>query len=189
MQELINQLRRYGHLDEQQIELINTKLQVVSLSRGTYFSEAGKVANQLGFIIDGVMRVCYYNKDGEEFTRYFISENRFVGNVSHFFSGMACLEYVEALTDCQLLVLSKAAFTELADSVAPWNDIFLKMIAEATLMKAQSLGAMLGQNATTRYLEFLEQYPGLINRIPLSALASYLGMTQSSLSRIRKNIA
>lgn len=177
MDELITYLRQYGHLNSHHIELIEHKLDVLSIPKGTYFSQTGEVANRIGFITQGIMRVCYYSKEGVEFTRSFIAENQLVGNVSSFFSGMPCGEYIEALSDCQLLVMSKDAFTELTDTIDSWNDIFLRITSQAMLTKVQATGTMLGQDAKARYDNFLAQNPGLVNRIPLSALASYLGIT------------
>lgn len=188
MDELINYILQYGHLNQQQIGLIKHKVHDVELSKGAYFSEAGKVARQVGFLTEGVIRVCYYGKNGDEFTRCFMTENRFVVDMSSFYNETACAEYVEALTDCRLLVFSKEAFTELGNTIIAWNDIMNKITSKALMDKMQASSAMLAQDATTRYLNFLKNNPGLANRIPLSALASYLGITQSSLSRIRKSI-
>lgn len=187
MDELIGYLRQYGHLDSQQIGMIERKLDKLSVPKGAYFSQAGKVANRIGFITQGVMRICYHSQEGDEFTRSFRAENQFVGNTGSFFSGIPCGEYIEALSDCQLLVIGKDAYTELAATIDSWNDIFLRITSQAMLTKVQATGTMLGQDATTRYGNFVAQNPGLVNRIPLFALASYLGITQSSLSRIRKN--
>lgn len=188
MEEMINRLLQFGHLNNPQIELIKSKVYELALPKGSYFSEAGKIADKVGFTIEGIIRVCYYNKDGEEFTRCFILENRFIADMNSFYNETACAEYIEALTDCRLLVMNKEAFNELANTIIPWNDIFAKMTSQALMAKLQTGREMLAQDASTRYLKFLEQNPGLANKIPLSALASYLGITQSSLSRIRKSI-
>lgn len=186
MNELITGLRQYGHLESWQIDLIEHKLDWLFVPKGNYFSQVAQVASRIGFITQGVMRIGYYNQEGDEVTRSFRAENQWVGNTNSFFSGVPCEEYIQALSDCQLLVLSKEAFTELAATIATWNDLFLRMTAQAMLTKVQATATLLEQDATARYHNFLVQHPGLINRVPLSALASYLGITQSSLSRIRK---
>jgi CRP-like cAMP-binding protein len=95
---------------------------------------------------------------------------------------------VQAVTDCRLLVFTKRDWDELAHTIVGWRDMVHKMTSTHLQEKLARLSPMLTQDATTRYREFLENYPQLANRIPLSYLASFLGMTQSSLSRIRRNI-
>jgi CRP-like cAMP-binding protein len=95
---------------------------------------------------------------------------------------------VQAVTDCQLLVFTKHNWDELAATIVGWREMVHQMTARHLHEKLARISPMVTQDATTRYREFLENYPQLANRIPLSYLASFLGMTQSSLSRIRRNI-
>ena len=73
MEELIEYILQFGNLNKQQIELVISKGQILQLKKEDYFSEAGKIPKQVGFIIEGVIRGCYYNNKGEEITRCFIS--------------------------------------------------------------------------------------------------------------------
>ncbi|RYG28862.1 MAG: cyclic nucleotide-binding domain-containing protein [Chitinophagaceae bacterium] len=155
---------------------------------GEFFSQAGKTARQVGYLTKGAMRVCFYGVNGEEFTRCFMEENRFAVDYNSFLNELPCAEYVEALTDCEMLVFEKPDFTELANTIPDWSPIITKIMAAAMMRKVSEAHQMLSEDATARYLTFLEKNPGLANRIPLSILASYLGITQSSLSRIRKNL-
>ena len=77
MENLINYLLQFGQLNQQQIDLISSKARVIELKKEDYFSEAGKISRQVAFVDSGILRVCYYNNEGEEITRYFIDENNF----------------------------------------------------------------------------------------------------------------
>ena len=189
MEEMINYLLRFGQITQQQIDLAKSKTQVIHIKKGEYFSQANKVAQQVGFLTEGVIRVCYYGNKGEEYTRCFVLENRFVVDSVSFYNDTPSSEYVEAVTDCTLLIFSKQVFNELSNTISNWNDIFTRILTDALMKKVQASNTMLNQDATTRYLTFLELFPNIANRAPLSMLASYLGITQSSLSRIRKNIS
>jgi CRP-like cAMP-binding protein len=188
MEELIQYLLQFGRLNQEQIELIQSKAKWQILPKGAYFSEAGKVAGKIGYITEGVFRVCYYDKSGEGYTRYFVYENRFVADINSFRDELPSAEYIEAVTDCTLLVFNKLDFEFLASTITGWTDIFSKITSYVMENKMKASSNMLVQDAQTRYMHFLEHYPGLANRVPLSMLASYLGITPSSLSRIRKNI-
>ncbi len=189
MEELINKLLQFGNLNAQQIELIKRHASEVQVKKGDYFHEAGKIAKQLGYLTEGVIRLCYYGKGGEDLTRYFLVEGAFVVDLDSFYNEVPSSVYTEAVTDCTLIIFEKADFYHLAGTIIPWNEIFAKIATQGLSFKARASSIMLTQDASERYLNFLKQYPGLANRIPLSSLASYLGITQSSLSRIRKNIS
>jgi CRP-like cAMP-binding protein len=188
MDELIKYILQFGSLNPQQIELIISKVTEVNLRKDEYFSEAGKIPRRVGFLIEGVLRVCYYNNKGEEITRFFIEENRLVVDIKNFEANFASSEYVQAVTDCKLLAFAREDWDELLNIIVGWDNIANKMIKKNLIDKLETKAPMLEHSPTERYLAFVDAYPRLALRIPLSYLASYLGMTQSSLSRIRKKI-
>lgn len=187
MEELIAFILQFGNLNKQQIDLINSKVKITELKKDEYFSEAGKIPRQVGFVIEGVVRGCYYNNKGEEITRCFISENNLAVDYVNFEANTASAEYLQASTDCKLIVFSKQDWEELSHTIVGWDNIKNKMVQNCLYQKSRK-GPVISQDATTRYLEFLENHPTLTNRVALSHIASYLGVTQQSLSRIRKNI-
>ena len=183
MKELIEYILQFGNLNKQQIDLITSKATELNLNKNAYFSEAGKIARQVGFILDGIARVCYYNNKGEEITKYFIEENNLVVDLNSFDNEIPSSSYVEAITDCRIIVFSKKDWKELSNTIVGWDAIVQKIISKALLQKVERISPLLSEDATTRYLRFLEIYPKVANRIPLSYIASYLGVTQSSLDR------
>ncbi len=187
MKELIAYILQFGNLNQQQIDLITKKVTGITLSKNEYFSEAGKIPGQVGFVVEGVIRGCYYNNKGDEITRCFISESNLVVDYVNFEANVVSSEYLQACTDCTLLVFSKQSWEELSHTIVGWDNIKNKMVQICMFQKSRK-GPVVSQDATARYLEFMENYPSLTNRVPLAYIASYLGVTQQSLSRIRKNI-
>jgi CRP-like cAMP-binding protein len=188
MEELINYLLQFGQLNQQQIDLIKSKIKSVELKKDDYFSEAGKIPKQVAFIAEGILRVCYYNNKNEEITKYFIDENNFAVDINSFSTQIPSSEYIQAITDCKLYVFSREALAELSQTIIGFDDIINQITTKSLIEKVNRISPMLAEDAKSRYLSFLENFPKLANRIPLSLLASYLGITQSSLSRIRRNI-
>ncbi len=165
-----------------------SKAKTLELHKDEYLSEAGKIPRHVGFIIEGVVRFCYYNNKGEEITHFFIDENNFVSDQQKFEAQMAASEYIQAVTNCKLLVFSKKDWDEIGNTVVGWDAITSLILKKCLLRTIERRSPLVSEDATTRYLSFIEHFPGLVNRIPLSHIASYLGITQQSLSRIRKNI-
>lgn len=184
MEEFIKYLLQFAHLNPKQIDLIISKAEETELYKGKYFAEEGKILQQVGFILDGIFRIWYYNDKGEEITKIFIEEKHLLFNLKN----VPSAEYIQAATDCKLLVFSNAGWKEISDTIPEWESMIHKITNAALVQKLKRVSPLISQDATTRYLEFMEKYPTLVNRIPLSYIASYLGITQQSLSRIRKTI-
>lgn len=188
MEALINYLLLFGNLNQQQIELIKSKAVLKAIKKDEYYHEAGKIPREVIFLTEGIMRVCYYNNKGDEITKYFIDENNFLADINSYNQEIPSTEYIQAITDCSYFVLTKSAMKDLSMTIIQWDAIVAKITAKGLADKVNKISMMMAEDATERYLSFLEKFPKLANRIPLSYLASYLGITQSSLSRIRKNI-
>jgi len=185
MKELINYLLQFGNLNQQQIDLIAAKASQSALRKDAYLVEAGKMFTQVIFLQEGILRICYYNNKGEEITKYFIDENRLFANP---YKGEPMTEYIQAATDCTFLAFSETDWNELSHTIIGWDTIIHKIFQKGLVEKLDRRSALVSEDATTRYLTFLEKFPAIANRVPLSHIASYLGITQQSLSRIRKNI-
>lgn len=188
MKELINYILQFGNLNQQQIDFIASKATPIALQKDEYFSEAGKIPKQVGFVLDGVFRFCYYNNQGQEITNYFIDGTSFVIDYQKFNAQVIASEYIQAVTDCQMLVFSKKGWDEIAGTIVGWEKIESKIYQKCMTEAIDRRSPLVSEDATTRYLSFIEKFPNLVNRIPLSYVASYLGITQQSLSRIRKNL-
>jgi CRP-like cAMP-binding protein len=188
MDQLINYLLHFGQLNQQQIELIRSKAVTRTTKKDAYYHEAGRIPREIIFLTAGIMRVCYYNNKGEEITKYFIDENNFIADINSYNQHIPSTEYIQAITDCEYIVFSKADMEELSMTIIPWDTIVAKITAKSLAEKVNRISPMMTEDATERYLTFLRNFPALANRIPLSYLASYLGITQSSLSRIRRKI-
>ncbi|WP_439490287.1 Crp/Fnr family transcriptional regulator [Algoriphagus sp.] len=189
MEEFIEYVLQFGNLNPQQIALIKSKATELELPKDGYYWEAGKAVKQIGFLTKGVIRVYYYNNKGEEITRYFIDENHLILSGNTIDEIYTPSEYLSAITECKLIVFSRRDWNDISETIIGWNKIIQQIIAKHHSEKIERRSELVSQDAATRYKEFIEKFPNLTNRIPLSYIASYLGITQSTLSRIRKNIS
>ena len=189
MEALINYLLQFGNLNQQQIELVKSKGVVKEIRKDEYYQEAGKIPREVIFLTEGIFRICYYNNKGDEITKYFIDENNFIVDIISYNQNIPSSEYAQAVTDARYVVLSKEAMRELSMTIIAWDEIIAKITAKAFAEKVNKISHMMPEDATQRYVNFVQDFPNIANRVPLSYLASYLGITQSSLSRIRKNIS
>jgi len=188
MEQFIDYVLQFGNLNKQQIDLILSKATEIELRKDEFYWEAGKTVKQIGFLVSGVIRVFYYNNKGEEITSYFIEETHLILSGYIMDEVYTPSQYLSAITDCKLVAFSKQDWKEISQTIIGWDNILQKIVSKYYSEKLSRRSDLVSQDGTERYLDFIQKFPTLANRVPLSFIASYLGITQSSLSRIRKNI-
>lgn len=188
MEELANYILKFGDLNQQQLDLILSKVQPLKLKKNEFLCQAGKIPKYLGFVTQGVFRYHYYNNHGQDITRYFIDEHNFVSDYPKFMDQSVSTEYIQAVTDCSILAFTKSDWDEIGTIIVGWELISGKIEKHCLTESLERRSPLVSEDATARYLSFLKNFPLILNRVPLSFVASYLGITQQSLSRIRKNI-
>ena len=184
---LLDMLQQFGSLNAQQTALVSSLVKAKAYGAGDYFLRAGQVSQEVGFIVSGIFRVCYYDQEGNEITRYFLDEGNFVVDLQGFNLGISATEYIEAVTDCELLILNRSAMEMLSQTIMLWDGLVNKLTTKAMAEKVARVSWMMPRDAKARYQYFLEHFPNLANRVPLQYIASYIGVTKSSLSRLRRD--
>ncbi|MBJ5547187.1 Crp/Fnr family transcriptional regulator, partial [Salmonella enterica subsp. enterica serovar Derby] len=150
MNEFIDYLLHFGNLNKQQIDFISKKGNEQQLRKGDYFVEAGKIIKQAGFLIEGIIRVCYYNHKGDEITRYFVDENHLILDPRNFEGNVPISEYLQAVTDCRLVVFSKEDWEEISNTAIGWDAIVRKIISKNHIEKLERRSPLVSQDAETR---------------------------------------
>lgn len=188
MQILVDYLLQFGSLNQQQIDLILENVRSKKYASGDYFLKAGQVSREVGFISEGIFRVCYYDNEGKEITRYFLDEHNFIADVNSYNSGIPTSEYVQAVTPGEVIIFTRQAMDTLSRTIIIWDGIVAKITAKAFAEKVNRVSAMMPLDAKARYEYFLDKFPNMANRIELQYIASYIGVTKSSLSRLRRTL-
>jgi CRP-like cAMP-binding protein len=185
MQPLIHHLQLSGKFTGQQIDQIQTGLIYRTLQKGEEFSEPSKQPGEMAFVLKGILRVFSPTPAGQELTHYFIDENNFVvaGEVT------AGNESILAIMRTDLALFSRQALEQDPSFTMPdWERLKDHITSRALAERTEQINISRAGDATARYKRFMEEYPQIAGRVPLSYLASYLGITQQSLSRIRKQL-
>ena len=150
-------------------------------------AEEGKIAKELYFILKGLVRL-YYTKDGEEITGYIFKETLFASSYESFLRQVPSIQTLETLEECDLLVINYKRLQQLYDEL-PKMHIMARKVAEQRFINAQlMLSSFILDSPEERYRKFEEQQGDLLLRVPHHIIASYLGITPVSLSRIRKRL-
>ena len=107
MEDFISYILQFGNLNQQQIDLISKKAILLVLKKDDFYLEAGQISKRFGFVTDGILRVSYFNNKSEEITKYFIDENNIVVDLESFDNEIPSIAYVQAMTDCKIIVFAK----------------------------------------------------------------------------------
>lgn len=182
-------LNQFSILSNEEIENFLALCNYKKLQKGDFFSKEDTTCNEIGFVLSGIFRSYYFSSEEEEITYCFIFPDNFITAYSSFITQNKTQENIQAITNIEMLVISREAVTKLEQSSTNWLR-FLKFVAEQEYIKLEKRVFMLQkEKAETRYKDLIENKPQFLQQIPLHYLASYLGVTQRHLSRIRKEIS
>lgn len=179
-------LKSFNILSDSEIDLLEAKVVLKTLKKGDFFIKEGKTSKEVAFVVSGIFRSFYYSSLQEEVTYCFSFSNSFVSAYSSFLTQTPTAENIQALTNVELLVVSRDDILELEKSSVNWLRFF-KFISDQEYVKMEKRIFLLQkETAETRYKDLLDNHPEFLQLIPLNYLSSYLGITQRHLSRIRK---
>ena len=160
-----------------------------SIYASDYFIKAGQVPEKIAFVVSGLFRYVYVNEKGDEFTKGIIAERLFVSSYSAMIMGKPSYFSIEALEDSEIFEISWKDFVSLMENDIFWIKFLLKFIEKGFIIKEKRERDLLLLDAETRYKNFLNEYPGMDQRIKQGVIASYLGIKPETLSRIRAKIS
>lgn len=159
-----------------------------SLAKGAYFIKKNQYCQRLSFVHSGFLRV-YAETERKEVTQWISSEAYFVTDLASLTFNVPARWNIQALTDCELYTIQKDDFHNLTQVVPEWEKFQKLFIAKCFTILEERVFSFLSMTAEERFHSLWEQQPELFNQVPLHYLASMLGMTPETLSRIRKNLA
>ncbi len=150
--------------------------------------EEGEICKFEGFVIKGLFRVYHIDKNGFENILYFAIENWWITDIDSFTNNKPSQLYIEALEDSEVLLISKKN-KEFAYANLPQIEKLFRIMTQKTHVALQRrMIDNLSKTADRRYLDFIEKYPQLLQRLTNLQIAAYLGISHEFLSKIRKKI-
>ena len=152
---------------------------------GDYFLKEGQYVKLMGFVEKGILREFLYVND-KEVTKWFSNSGYFAVDLSGFLFGKKSKVNYQAMTDVELLVISKEDYNKISARVPRWDKLEKMFLAKCFTVLENRVVSHLALNAEERYNQLFAFNPSLFNEVPLNQIASMLGMTAETLSRIRK---
>ena len=176
-------------LSDKDTEVFCNLFQQKSIKKKSFLLREGEVCKFECFVIKGLFRLYHIDKSGEEQILYFAIENWWITDIDSFTNGLPSQLFIEALEDSEVLLISKKdkefAYTNLPEI----EKLFRVMTQKTHVALQRRMIDNLSKPADQRYLDFIEKYPQLHQRLSNLQIAAYLGISHEFLSKIRKKLA
>jgi len=185
---VINAIHQMTGISEGDLASILEKFESKTIKKNTSLLSDGDTAREIYLILSGCIRL-FYIKDGADISAYFFTEGMFAGAYDSFVSQQPSRHSIETVEECKLLVINYKEFQKLYVTFPVMNELVRKVIEERFVSLHQLFTSQILDSPEERYLNLQKHRPDLLQRIPQHQIATFLGVTPESLSRIRNRVA
>ena len=176
------------HLTDEEFKLTSKFFIPKKLKKHQFLLNEGDVCRYAAFVNSGCLRKYTIDKKGSEHITQFAIEDWWISDLDSFFSGLPAKSNIDALQESEVLLLEKSAREEMLDNCPKMERLFRLQIESGYVATQQRIIDSLSASAEERYLKFIKTYPKIFEIVPQNQIASFLGITPQSLSRIRKEL-
>lgn len=172
-------------ISKEELKQITSLFKSIILKKGDHFLKEGKICDSFCFIKNGYLRVFAFSNE-REVTQWIATDGHFGTDFSSFFFNQPSRWTIQALDCTELYVISKENYDTIKNIVSNWPEIERSFLIKCLTMVESRVYVHLSMSAEERYRSFFESHKALFNQVPLQYIASMLGMTPETFSRIRK---
>lgn len=187
--EILKQVYQHPLFESHDFDVIAQAHQKINVSKGDILLEPGKIENEYYIVESGLIRSYVYDYNSNEITTDFKGNNQVVIDVASIFPRVPSQEYIQCLTDCTLYRIMYDDFQELFHQIPAMREWGRAWMSYELYLSKKRATEIITEPASKRYLQLIQEKPQIIKQAPLKYIATYLGITDTSLSRIRKEVA
>lgn len=184
---LLHHFEQHIHLEEEEKKYIVENIPVRSFKKNHVLLATGETSKEFYFILKGAVRL-YYKSEIEEKTAFFYFENMFVSSYESFTKQVPSKHYLETIEESFIAIISFETAYKLLELFPKFDFLARIMMEEELIVYQEIISSFVTQNAEERYLKLVKENNQLLQRIPQYQIATFLGVTPETLSRIRKRI-
>jgi CRP-like cAMP-binding protein len=186
---LLQSIKEKISISKEEFDFCKTLFFPKKLRKKQYLLQEGDVCRYTAFVEKGILRTFSVDEKGNEPILQFSMEGWWIADLYSFLTEESSQYNIEALEDCELLLITKENWEILLDKVPAFERYFRLLIQNNLIATQRRLMSSLSESAEEKYTKLINNFPGCIQRVPQHMIASYLGITPETLSRIRGQIA
>jgi len=177
------------HLSKKELALCDRYFTPKKVRKRQFLLQEGEICRHLIFVNNGCLRDYTVDHKGEEHIIQFAIRDWWISDLNSFLSGSVSTHFIDALEDSDVLLLERDAREQMLNEVPSLERFFRLLLESNHVANNRRINESLTASAEERYLAFIKTYPALVEQVPQNLIASYLGITPQSLSRIRKELS
>lgn len=188
-QSLKNTFEKILKISKKDWETFELILETKELKKKEYLLKQGQICQGIYFLSKGLIRTFYINNNGKEVNTSFYLQNDFLREIESMTNNTPSIKNIQAIEDSTVFYIDKVKLINLYEKSGFYQKMGRMILEKLTISEQKHSSLLIGYSPKERYLYILENNPELVKRVPLQFLASYLGISRESLSRIRKRIS
>lgn len=185
---LLEYMESVYHFNNEEIAMIKTYFEPVFYTKNKIIERENKIPQYLYYIVSGYLRLFHFDDKGNEVTTHINCPPGFFTSYFHFINQTRSDENVECITECELLRITKEDLDLLIDENTAMKDFSISVFQRSITYNENRSKELSTLDGEQRYLKLIENYPEIIQNVPIQYIASFLGMKPESLSRIRRKL-
>ncbi len=173
----------------EELDVFNELLEHKTFPRKTFMLQEGEVCNFEAYVIKGCIRTFFIDENGFEVMLQFAIEDWWVSDIASFYERTPSKLFIETIEDCDVLFFTPGNKEKLLQKVPRFERVFRLMVQRNLAATQNRLINTIAKNAVEKYLDFLDRYPAIPQRVPQHYIAAYLGISPEFLSKVRAKLS
>ncbi|CDF78868.1 cyclic nucleotide-binding protein [Formosa agariphila KMM 3901] len=186
--ELTNFIKKNIDIDDADLKIVLPYFKTIKKSKNDILLSNGKNSQASYFVKKGCLRLFYIDENGKDITRYIAFENQFATELVSFITNNPALESIQVIENSELLYITHDDFRHLMTIIPKWKDFYSIYLEKAYVNNSKRLNSYTTLDASERYKQLFKINPNIVKRLPNKIVASYINISQETLSRIKSKI-
>jgi len=186
--ELTNFIKKNITIEDEDLKIVLSYFKTIKKNKNEILLSAGKISQVSYFVKKGCLRLFFIDDDGKDVTRYIAFEKQFATALVSFITNEPAQETIQVIENSELLYITHDDFRYLMKIIPKWKDFYNIYLEKAYVNNSKRLMSFTTLNASERYNQLFKINPNIVKRLPNKIVASYINISQETLSRIKSKI-
>lgn len=187
-EQLTQYIKNRTAISDEDLRTVLSYFKPLKQGKNELLLSAGQTSQNTYFVVKGCLRIFFINEEGKDVTRYIAFENQIATALVSFITKMPSTEYIQVIEKSELLYISHDDFNHLMQLIPEWRAFYCAYLERAYVNNTNRLMSFTTMDARERYHQLLQINPAIVKRLPNKIVASYINISQETLSRLKSKV-